>query len=129
MNIEQLIVALASAAAVAALILVAFGLGFRAKPTLESEDAVRARLAEAEPDASPSDILIAKDGAAAIVRLADGRIAVLRAVGDRFAIRVFPRDALAVAAVAEGLRITFADLGFPALKLRVEAAPSWLAPH
>jgi hypothetical protein len=127
-NVEQLIVALASAAAVAALVLVARGLGFRADPKLATEEAARALFAEAEPDARVAQVLVAKDGRAALAHLEDGRIAVARAMGDRFAVRAFPKGAVAVAADQGGLRVTFADLGFPALKMSLDAAaPDWLA--
>jgi hypothetical protein len=122
MNVEQIIIALASAAAVAALFAVAWGLGFRGGARLESVEAARALIAENEPDVRASDILLDKAGKAALAQLADGRFIVIRAMGDRFAVRAFPEAALTLAPEPGGLRIRFADLGFPALRLRLEAA-------
>ena len=127
MSVEELIVALASAVAVAALILIARGLGFRSTPRIESEEAARALIAEHEPDVRAADILLASDGAAALARLSDGRIAIVRRMGDRFAVRTLPPSALAVTSKQGALTIRFADLGFPALKLPFDGpAPAWL---
>jgi hypothetical protein len=128
MNIEQIIIALASAGAVAALFAVAWGLGFRTRVKIADEAAARALIAEAEPDAQVLGFALDKQGAAALARLADGRILVIRGLGDRFAVRAFPAAAISVAPEPGGMRVRFADLGFPALKFSADRIPDWLTP-
>jgi len=61
------------------------------------------------------------------VRLADGRLIVLRVLGDRFAVRSYPDSAVQITPAADGVRLQFADLGFPALNLRLNTStPEWL---
>src|SRR5688572_10248385 len=114
MNLEQIFIALTPALAVAALVAVAWLSGFRSRATIESEVAARALIAEVEPDAKPANFLFDRDGRAAVVRLADGRLIVLRVLGDRFAVRAYPESAVRITPAADGVRLQFADLGFPA---------------
>lgn len=121
MSLEQAIITLASAAAVAFMVLIAWLLGFRQRLQL-SEPEMRALIAASEPDAAIEDIAIDEKGRAGLARLADGRWAAIASMGDRFALRVFAHARL----TARGgmLKARFDDAGFPALDLKTNEETS-----
>ncbi len=121
----QLIVLGASAAAVALLVLFAALMGFRGRARVADDAALAAEIARAEPDARITASLIDARGRAGVARLGDGRFAIARALGDKIAVRVYPR--LAARAGKGRVTLRFDDAGFPDLHLRHEgAAPDWL---
>jgi hypothetical protein len=126
MTFEKLFIALASAAAVLALVAIAWGLGFRNVTRLESEDAARRLVAEEAPGAGIQNLVMDKIGAAALAQLADGRLVVIRAMGDRFSARTMPAGSAEISRTETGVRVRFADLGFPELHLALDAPPPWL---
>lgn len=121
MSLEQAIITLASAAAVAFMVLIAWLLGFRQRLQL-SEPEMRALIAASEPDAAIEDIAIDEKGRAGLARLADGRWAAIASMGDRFALRVFPRARLTTRGGV--LKARFDDAGFPALDLKTNEETS-----
>jgi hypothetical protein len=127
MNFDKLFISLASAVAVLALVAIAWGLGFRKAARLKSEDEARALVAEEAPGATVRSMLLDKQGAAALAQLADDRLVVIRAMGDRFTVRTMPAGSASISRTATGVRVTFADLGFPELDLATDAPPPWLA--
>lgn len=123
----QLVVVLASAGAVLALIAIAWLIGFRQGVRIADEAAVARAVEAYEPGAVVQHALIDRKARAALARLADGRFAIVKAMGDRFAVRLNPAQTLRIKRTRAGLRAQFADLGFPALDLRFGGAPPiWL---
>ncbi len=122
----NLIVTLASAAAVVFMVFVAWALGFRTRARLADDAALRALVLEAEPHARLVDLARDRDGYGGVARLADGRWIAAAPLGDRFAVRTLaaPR----ILAAKGGVRLRFADVGFPALRLRFDETPAWLTP-
>ncbi len=118
MSAEEAIIALASAAAVAFMVLIAWLLGFRALLKLDEAQA-RALIADGEPGAQIADIAIDARGRNGLARLADGRWAAIASMGDRFALRVTPRLRLTQKRGALTARLD--DPGFPALHLRTDS--------
>jgi len=128
MSFEKLFIALASAAGVLALVAIAWGLGFRRVARLNGDEAARQLVAEEAPGAIVRHLLVDKGGAAALAQLADNRVVAIRAMGDRFAVRTMPPGATQISPTKTGVRAVFADLGFPALDLALDAPPPpWLA--
>lgn len=121
MTAEEAIIALASAAAVAFMVLIAWLLGFRTRLVLD-ETKARALVAEAEPAAQIADIAIDAKGRSGLVKLADGRWAALASMGDRFTVRIFQNARLTARQGA--LKARFDDAGFPALDLKTDDATS-----
>ncbi len=119
-----MIVLAASAAVVLIIIGVAALLGFR--ETARLDDAVLAQLAAGE-GARIEAALVDTKGRSAIARLADGSLLVARVMADGVSARVAPAGALSFNLERDGLRVTFADLGFAPLKLHfANDAPDWV---
>lgn len=124
MRQTELIVLLASAAVVLLMIGIAALLGFRQSAKLD--DAELTRLAGAEGAHLDGTAVDAK-GRNAIARLAGGKIMIARVMADGVSTRVLD-PAHARVRLAQGkLRVTFADLGYPSLHMRLENPPAWLA--
>jgi hypothetical protein len=123
---EDVIITLASLGVVAFLSLMAFLMGFRTGTRIDGLDAL---LAESEPGAAISEGVVDARGKAAVARLADGRIFVARVIGDRISVRTLPARAVRARLGPNKAVLSFADLGFPRLRLRLgeERAPAWLA--
>jgi len=123
------IVLLASAGAVAAMTGVAAALGFRVTGRFADADAVRAAVRAVDPDAVVTDVAVDRGIAAA--RLADGRWAVARALGDSATARIVSPAAARprIRSVKGGVLVLTPglDLGFPAGALRLSQTPDWLA--
>jgi hypothetical protein len=118
------IVLAASAAVVLFMIGVAALLGFR--QTARLDDAELARLAAGE-GARIEAAIIDTLGRGAVARLADGGVLIARVMADGVSVRVAPAGTLSFNLERNGLRVTFADLGFAPLTLRFASeAPDWV---
>lgn len=118
------IVLAGSAAVVLFMIGVAALLGFRQSAQLD--DGELARLA-ANEGARIDAAIVDKAGKGALARLGDGKLLIARVMADGVSARVAPAEALSFNLAGDGLRITFADLGFAPLKLRLAGdAPDWV---
>jgi hypothetical protein len=128
MTLTDLYVLAGSAAVIAFMVGVAALLGFRRSVRLASMEDLARHLGEYEPDARLEAALLDSRGRAALARLADGRVLVARAMGDRVSLRAFAASAMRLRLRAGRLTATFGDLGFPQLDmaLKDEAPPAWL---
>ena len=122
---EDLIMLGGSAVVIVIMVAAAVLLGFRHNARMDAADLAR-RLSEAEPGARLEASVIADDGAAAIGRLADGRLLVAKAMGDRVSLRFYPASAVRLSFTEGKLTAEFADLGFPPLHMALNEAPPWL---
>lgn len=123
MSQTDLIILAASSAVVLLMIGIAALLGFRQSARLD--DAELARLAAAEGARVDGAAVDAK-GRNAIVRLDGGKLLVARVMADGVSTRVLT-PAQARVRLAQGkLSVTFADLGYPSLHMRLENPPAWL---
>ena len=110
---------------VALLVLAARLLGFARTPKLPSA-ALAARLAsDALPGFDPAETALSRDGAGALVVARDGRVALVRPLGDRFVVR--PLLAPIVGRAGAVLRVRPDEAMFPetALDLGEAAAARW----
>jgi phosphohistidine swiveling domain-containing protein len=112
-----------SAAVILLMVGVAAILGFRMSARID--DGELARLAEAE-GARVEHAVIAQNGRSALARLADGRLMVARVMGADISARFAPAKSVRLALKRGRLDATFADTGFPPLKMRVDEEPRWL---
>ena len=112
-----------SVIAVTVMVGIAAALGFRR--TAKLDEAALARLAAAE-GASVEGAVIASDGKDALARLSGGRLMVARVMGNDVSARVAPAGAVRVRVGDGKLSATFADLGFPALNMKLQDSPAWL---
>ncbi len=98
---------LLSGAAIAVLIGFAWALGFRTAPHLASADDA-ARLADAALTGfRVAEVVLDARGRGALLRGNDGRLVLVRALGDRWVVRVL----VGVAAVVDGARLTLRPRG------------------
>lgn len=121
---NEFVVLAGSAVVVAFMVGVAALLGFRAGATLD--EAALARLAAQEGGALDAYV-ISDTGAAALVRMQDGRFIAVRAMGADISARVFARGQARFTLREGRLDATFADVGYPSLHLRLAQSPPWLA--
>jgi phosphohistidine swiveling domain-containing protein len=112
-----------SAAVILVMLGVAAVLGFRLSARID--DAELARLAEAE-GARVEASVIAPNGRAALARLSDGRVMVARAMGADVSARFAKASAVNLDVTRHRLNATFADTGFPPLRMRLDDSPAWL---
>ncbi|MBK6703460.1 MAG: hypothetical protein IPG56_06615 [Caulobacteraceae bacterium] len=122
-GIEELIELGGSAAVVLLMIGVAAVLGFRMSARID--DGELTRLAEAE-GVHVDGAVIAQNGRTAFARLSDGRVMVARVMGADVSARFAPANAVKLNVNARRLNATFADTGFPPLKMRLDDSPAWL---
>jgi hypothetical protein len=129
MSLTDIYVTLASLGIVAVLSLLAYLLGFRAPARIDGRAGLEALAAQGEPGARVAEALVDTRGRAGLARLADGRVLVARVVGDAVSVRTLPARAVRVRLGPNKAVLSFADLGFPQLNLRLgeSAAPAWLA--
>lgn len=113
-----------SAAVVLLMIGVAAMLGFRMSARID--DGELARLAEAE-GVRVDGAVIDKNGRTALARLSDGRVMVARVMGADVSARFAPANAVNLDVKSHRLNATFADTGFPPLKMRLDDSPAWLS--
>jgi len=114
---SDLYVTLGSAAAVLIMAAIAYALGFRQPARIADEAALRALIAEAEPNARIANAYVDQRGRAGLAELADSRWAAAVAIGDRIALRVFAHAD--IRRDGAKLRARFSDAGFPDLTLRL----------
>ena len=70
--------------------------------------------------------VIAQNGRSALARLSDGRVMVARVMGADVSARFASAKAVKLDVKARRLNATFADTGFPPLKMRLDDSPAWL---
>lgn len=123
---KDLIVLGASTAVVLFMVLVAALLGFRARKRVDAAELERL-VSLSEPGACIADSAIADDGGAALARLADGKLVVAKAMGDRVTLRLHAPNAVKLRVAPGSVSATFADLGFPVLNMKLNDPPRWLS--
>lgn len=109
--------------AVTLMVGIAAALGFR--KTARLDEAALEQLAAAE-GTSVEGAVIAPNGRHALARLSGGKLMVARVMGNDVSARVAPAGAVRLKIGGGRLSATFADLGFPALNMRLQDAPAWL---
>jgi hypothetical protein len=122
--ISKLPILAGSAAVIVLMVSVAAALGFRRRAALD--DAALAQLAAGE-GATVEGALIASDAKSAFARLSGGKVLVARVMGNDVSARIAPASAARVRLAGGKLSVTFADLGYPPLHIRVQEPPPWLA--
>lgn len=122
-GVAELIELGGSAAVVLLMIGVAAILGFRMSARIDEGELTR--LAETEGVRIDGSV-IAKNGRTALARLSDGRVMVARVMGADVSARFAPANAVSLNVKRRRLNATFADTGFPPLKMRLDEQPAWL---
>jgi hypothetical protein len=104
----------------------AFMLGFRKTPRLESGAEALRLVEDALPGFGAREAALDADGRGALVAGAGGKVALVRPIGDRWTVRV-ANGALAEAE-SERLRVEIAEPMFPPAELRLgKSAANWAA--
>ena len=124
MSQTDLFVTIGSAAVIILMLSVAWVLGFRQLARLD--DAEVARLARAE-GASVEAAAIDAKGRVAVAKLNGGRLLIAKVMADGVSTRVLPQGQAQVRLAQHKLSVTFGDLGYPSLNMRLENPPAWLA--
>ena len=124
MSQTDLFVTIGSAAVIVLMLSVAWVLGFRQSARLD--DAELARLAQAE-GANVEAAAIDAKGRAAVAKLNGGKLLIAKVMADGVSTRVLSQGQAQVRLGAHKLSITFGDLGYPSLNMRLENPPAWLA--
>src|SRR5215468_5798523 len=124
MSQTDLFVTIGSAAVIVLMLSVAWVLGFR--QTARLDDAELARLAQAE-GASVEAAAVDAKGRAAVARLNGGKLLIAKVMADGVSTRVLPQGQARVRIAKHKLSVTFGDLGYPSLNMRLENPPAWLA--
>ena len=113
-----------SLAGVAFLIWLARVMGFAAAPRLAGVVQARRLAADALPGFRPADAAVSRDGAGALVAGEDGRVVLVRPLGDRFVVRAL--SAGDVARAGSVLRVHPREAFFPETALELgDAALAW----
>ena len=123
MSQTDLFVTLGSAAVIVLMLSVAWVLGFRQSARLDDREV--ARLARAEGADVEAAAIDAK-GRAAVAKLNGGKLLVAKVMADGISTRVLPLGQAQVRLAKHKLSITFGDLGYPSLNMRLENPPAWL---
>ena len=106
------------------LVLLARALGFAKAPVLADAAEARRVAAEALHGFVPAEAALARDRRGALVAGRDGRIALVRAFGDRWVVRVV--NGAQGRVEAGRLRLELPEWLFPAAELDLgDAAPAW----
>ncbi|MFZ2031668.1 MAG: hypothetical protein WAU68_15250 [Vitreimonas sp.] len=124
MSQTDFFVTLGSAAVIVLMLGVAWMLGFRQSTRLD--DAEVARLARAEGGNVEAAAIDVK-GRAAVARLNGGKLLIAKVMADGVSTRVLPLGQARVQLAQHKLSVTFGDLGYPSLNMRLENPPAWLA--
>ncbi|MEI6486268.1 MAG: hypothetical protein WCO11_08380 [Sphingomonadales bacterium] len=114
-----------SVVGVAALIALTRLFGFARPPALASDALARRLAADALPGFIPAHTGVSRDGAGALVAGHDGRVALVRPLGDRFVVRLLRHPIVARAGAT--LRVRPDETMFPetALDLGEAGALEW----
>jgi hypothetical protein len=106
------------------LVLLARALGFARTPRLADAAEARQIASDALPGFRAVDAAVSRDGGGALVSGHDGKVALVRAFGDRWVVRIVNG---AEAQVAAGrLRLTLPEPMFPPADIELgAAAPAW----
>jgi hypothetical protein len=120
----DLFVTAGSAAVILLMLGVAWLLGFRQHARLD--DAEIARLAAGEGAHVEAAAIDAK-GRAALARLSGGKLLIAKVMADGVSARVLSLGQARVRLNKRKLSVTFGDLGYPSLNMRLENPPAWLA--
>jgi phosphohistidine swiveling domain-containing protein len=123
-GMAELIELASSAAVVLLMIGVAAFLGFRMSARIDEDELVRLA---GEEGVRVEASVIAQNGRSALARLSDGRIMVARVMGADVSARFTKASAVRLDVNGRRLNATFADAGFPPLKMRLDDSPAWLA--
>ncbi|MBX3511407.1 MAG: hypothetical protein KF700_09410 [Hyphomonadaceae bacterium] len=113
-----------SAAAIALMVGAAAVLGFRASAKLD--EAELARLADAEHAAIRAAAIDAK-GRSALALLDNGKLLAAKVMADGVSARVAQPEQVRLRARAGKLHVTFGDVGYPSLHMKLAEPPPWLA--
>lgn len=106
------------------IVLLARALGFARTPVLGDVAEARAIAAGALHDFRPAEAALDAGGRGALVAGADGRIALVRPLGDRWVVRVV--NGAAATVTGDRLRLAPAEAMFPPAELRLGAeAAQW----
>ena len=124
MSQTDLFVTIGSAAVIILMLSVAWILGFRQSAHLDAAEV--ARLAQAEGADVEAAAIDAK-GRAAVAKLNGGKLLIAKVMADGVSTRVLSQGQARVRVGAHKLTITFGDLGYPSLNMRLENPPAWLA--
>ncbi|MFZ4069377.1 MAG: hypothetical protein ACOYJ6_04650 [Caulobacterales bacterium] len=114
---SKLMIFAASLAGIALLVGLAWALGFRGRARLD-EAQLRALAAEAAPGVAIVGFRMDVDSRAGLAWLADGRVLTAATMGDRIATRLWREGDVQLKEIANGVKVTLPDLGFPALILK-----------
>ncbi|MCU0890331.1 MAG: hypothetical protein MUE77_00995 [Sandarakinorhabdus sp.] len=99
-------------------------LGFARAPRIADAGLAARLVPDALPGFQPADVALSRDGAAALVAAGDGRVALVRPLGDRFVVRTL--SASDVARSGGVLRVRPAEAMFPETAIDLgDAALGW----
>jgi hypothetical protein len=121
---DPVLVAEGSAAVIALMLSVAWVLGFRQSVRLD--DAELERLARVE-GANVEVAAIDAKGRTAVAKISGGKLLIAKVMADGVSTRVLPQGQAQVRLAQHKLSISFGDLGYPSLHMRLENPPAWLA--
>lgn len=124
MSQTDLYVTLGSAAVIALMLGVAWVLGFRQLAKLD--DAVLSRIANAEGAQVEAAAIDAK-GRNAVAKLSGEKLLIARVMADGVSARVLSQGQARVRMAKDRLSITFGELGYRSLNMRLQNPPAWLA--
>ena len=119
MNLADLLVLAGSVLVVALMVGMAALLGFKARARIVNRAMLERLIGESEPDARVEQAWIDAQGRGAVARLADGHVAAARVMGAEISVRLVSAEAVTLHQTEDGVMARFADLGFPAVKLKL----------
>lgn len=124
MSQTDLMVLAGSAAVVVFMVVVAALLGFRSTARLDESELKRIAAAEG---AQVENAAIDAKGRNAIARLGNGKLLIARVMADGVSARVLSQGQARVRFGGGKISVTFGDLGYPSLNMRLDNPPAWLA--
>lgn len=124
MSQTDLYVTLGSAAVIVLMLGVAWVLGFRQLAKLD--DAVLSRIANAE-GAQVEVAAIDAKGRNAVAKLSGDKLLIAKVMADGVSARILSQGQARVRMAKDRLSITFGELGYPSLNMRLQNPPAWLA--